>query len=471
MAELLGYAPDLRSITGGQGDYTMEFLRYEEVPGHLVVARAGGGGGGAGRVSLRRPARRGARPLRAALGAAVGAARRPGCGRPFGGHGCAKVGRRWLRARCRRAASPSRARSAAARCCAASSRRTFRDGTAQPSRLRAVHRARVRRGLGARGHGRSPTPRRRARRARARWSGACARGWRRATAAPATARAGPAGRPDGLPERHVHAVPADAGGQLGARGRALQRQRARQALAGVIRSLGAPHVQLGPSHEEFVVEILVAWELCWYRFEADLDGEVVRRRAQGYELSELDGELASRTRRPTRRPAGAGALTPCGLPRPACGRLAGLSGGRVAARARGRGAREACARTRGGRAGGDIARAAARRRRVTFRHGLLRRSARARGRALRAAHRALRRRPRGDGDRRPPHGERRRRRRAARRRGASSASCATAAPPRGRASSPALHGEAPRAPPAREGHRPRRRRLAGQSRARPPARP
>ena len=37
MAELLGYAPDLRSITGGQGDYTMEFIRYEEVPGHLVA--------------------------------------------------------------------------------------------------------------------------------------------------------------------------------------------------------------------------------------------------------------------------------------------------------------------------------------------------------------------------------------------------------------------------------------------------
>ena len=36
MAELLDYAPDLRSITGGQGDYTMEFLRYEEVPAHLV---------------------------------------------------------------------------------------------------------------------------------------------------------------------------------------------------------------------------------------------------------------------------------------------------------------------------------------------------------------------------------------------------------------------------------------------------
>ncbi len=37
MAEMLGYAPDLRSITGGQGDYTMEFVRYEEVPGHLVT--------------------------------------------------------------------------------------------------------------------------------------------------------------------------------------------------------------------------------------------------------------------------------------------------------------------------------------------------------------------------------------------------------------------------------------------------
>ncbi len=36
MAEMLTYAPDLRSITQGQGDYTLEFLRYEEVPGHLV---------------------------------------------------------------------------------------------------------------------------------------------------------------------------------------------------------------------------------------------------------------------------------------------------------------------------------------------------------------------------------------------------------------------------------------------------
>jgi elongation factor G len=36
MSELLTYAPDLRSITGGQGEYTLEFLRYEEMPSHLA---------------------------------------------------------------------------------------------------------------------------------------------------------------------------------------------------------------------------------------------------------------------------------------------------------------------------------------------------------------------------------------------------------------------------------------------------
>jgi len=36
MAEVLAYAPDLRSITGGQGDYTLDFLRYEEVPPQLA---------------------------------------------------------------------------------------------------------------------------------------------------------------------------------------------------------------------------------------------------------------------------------------------------------------------------------------------------------------------------------------------------------------------------------------------------
>jgi elongation factor G len=36
MAEMLDYAPDMRAITGGQGEYTMDLARYEEVPGHVA---------------------------------------------------------------------------------------------------------------------------------------------------------------------------------------------------------------------------------------------------------------------------------------------------------------------------------------------------------------------------------------------------------------------------------------------------
>src|SRR5262245_16973496 len=43
MSEMLSYAPDLRAITGGRGDYSMDLARCEEVPGHVaqeVVAKA-----------------------------------------------------------------------------------------------------------------------------------------------------------------------------------------------------------------------------------------------------------------------------------------------------------------------------------------------------------------------------------------------------------------------------------------------
>ncbi|TCK60617.1 elongation factor G [Seleniivibrio woodruffii] len=36
MSEVLKYAPDLRSMTGGHGMFTMEFSHYEELPSHLV---------------------------------------------------------------------------------------------------------------------------------------------------------------------------------------------------------------------------------------------------------------------------------------------------------------------------------------------------------------------------------------------------------------------------------------------------
>jgi elongation factor G len=35
MAEVLDYAPDLRSISGGRADFTMEFERYEQVPAQI----------------------------------------------------------------------------------------------------------------------------------------------------------------------------------------------------------------------------------------------------------------------------------------------------------------------------------------------------------------------------------------------------------------------------------------------------
>jgi elongation factor G len=36
MAELLTYSQSLTSMTGGRGDYSMHFLRYEEVPTHVA---------------------------------------------------------------------------------------------------------------------------------------------------------------------------------------------------------------------------------------------------------------------------------------------------------------------------------------------------------------------------------------------------------------------------------------------------
>jgi elongation factor G len=37
MAEMLSYASDLNSMTGGRGSYAMEFSHYDEVPAHLTA--------------------------------------------------------------------------------------------------------------------------------------------------------------------------------------------------------------------------------------------------------------------------------------------------------------------------------------------------------------------------------------------------------------------------------------------------
>ncbi len=64
-------------------------------------------------------------------------------------------------------------------------------------------------------------------------------------------------------------------------------------VAGVARSLGAPTVAVRPLEESGSrVAIVVAWELCWYRYEVDLGDEAAGSRlvAQGMELDELPEE-------------------------------------------------------------------------------------------------------------------------------------------------------------------------------------
>lgn len=59
------------------------------------------------------------------------------------------------------------------------------------------------------------------------------------------------------------------------------------------RSLGAPTVNVrSAEHLSSVVTIVVAWELCWYRYQVDLSEPVVEAliAAQGTELTELTRE-------------------------------------------------------------------------------------------------------------------------------------------------------------------------------------
>ena len=73
-----------------------------------------------------------------------------------------------------------------------------------------------------------------------------------------------------------------------------------------------------------MVNIVVSWELCWYRYEVDLSDEVpaVRAAAQGYELTEL-----SRDRAPEQRaePMTAGAELWMKAAWASCSRASGLN--------------------------------------------------------------------------------------------------------------------------------------------------
>jgi hypothetical protein len=94
------------------------------------------------------------------------------------------------------------------------------------------------------------------------------------------------------PDHRIHAIPTN--GEMKA-ARAVELFNASdhpRTIAGVARSLGAPGVAVRPGDDGSLVGIVVAWELCWYRYEVDLaEGPgAVRVAAQGYELAELAPE-------------------------------------------------------------------------------------------------------------------------------------------------------------------------------------
>ena len=134
MAEMLTYAPDLRSLTGGQGDYTMEFLRYEEVPGAPRPE---------GRPADGRGGRDGLRLVRAGGVQGADAARLPSRDRrrlPAWRPCALTLGRAMTPKQIATNQARSPATSAAARCCAASTPDVFLHGGAAAHGVRAVHR-------------------------------------------------------------------------------------------------------------------------------------------------------------------------------------------------------------------------------------------------------------------------------------------------------------------------------------------
>lgn len=93
--------------------------------------------------------------------------------------------------------------------------------------------------------------------------------------------------------RHVRAVPTSAEHKVASAVDLFNASEHRRTISGVGRSLGIPSVSVRPSDERAsVVNVVVAWELCWYRYEVDLsdDQPSVRAVGQGYELDELGAE-------------------------------------------------------------------------------------------------------------------------------------------------------------------------------------
>jgi len=114
---------------------------------------------------------------------------------------------------------------------------------------------------------------------------------------PESAAASPAPPTDPAPAgprepRRVHAVPTSEELKAVRAVEVFNASEHPRTVAGVARSLGVPSVAVNPSTSlASLVQIVVAWELCWYRYEVDLADESahgVRAAGQGYELNELE---------------------------------------------------------------------------------------------------------------------------------------------------------------------------------------
>jgi len=102
----------------------------------------------------------------------------------------------------------------------------------------------------------------------------------------AAARLGGTGREP----RHVRAVPTSVEHKISSAVSLFNDSEHPRTVAGIGRSLGLADVSVHPSDANgSLVNVVVSWELCWYRYEVDLSDEVpiVRVAGQGYELSEL----------------------------------------------------------------------------------------------------------------------------------------------------------------------------------------
>ncbi|MDQ2759787.1 MAG: hypothetical protein M3Y17_04935 [Actinomycetota bacterium] len=90
--------------------------------------------------------------------------------------------------------------------------------------------------------------------------------------------------------RHVRAVPTSVEQKIVSAVELFNSSEHPRTVAGVARSLGMPVVSVRPSEiRASAVNLVVSWELCWYRYEVDLSDErsSVRSAGQGYELHEL----------------------------------------------------------------------------------------------------------------------------------------------------------------------------------------